>query len=442
MSQHGRKPGITGDGLERGRNGAYYPTGITNRRNVEATSPWAPKSDNACPDCVAEMGYKRREQLQAAIRPEKSREPSPAYSAATTAQTRDFGSPLIHVPEIIPSEVVAPAPKPSRWLPGWLHGSEHASPFRHDDSTIIQHLNALSPKSTSNEDLITTEDLGDGLDAAIFERHGRLERVVLNRRLGETSTAETLLRLSKNLFAVAQALQNQLEPPSSQKLPVIEVEKPVAFRSNSGSDIRKAPNPYHHAPSEPRSLHYAQWHAAKKSDNQAHVQIASAVHIPTITVENHHPSSPRLIATPDLTPSLRSTPAHGANSDVPLSTPSIPLQHFATNLTSPLQFGPLQNVSTDIRKHPNPYHHAPPEPRSLAFAQWADKGVQAMQQKLKEAAEMEEQKMQEVQQMVKDGFRVERRATLKQAAEWEKQFRRQQASGSAKAGKGIWGIFT
>ena len=78
---------------------------------------------------------------------------------------------------------------------------------------------ALSSRSTDNagesdyidshanaDSLVMSSDLGEGLDAVVLERGGRLERVVMNLRKG-TPTVAALQRLSRELWQVADALQ-------------------------------------------------------------------------------------------------------------------------------------------------------------------------------------------------------------------------------------------
>ncbi len=147
--------------LAKSRSGIYMPTGISQMRQMEATSPWAGPTkclatsadlkDEVCPDCANELRIKRREMMQAS------------------------------------SETV--------WRPAEL--SRNVSQ---------RTLRGISEEAHGDEqDLVISKDLGDGLNAVIFEQEGDLRRVVLNARHGRP-TAETMQRLSKELAQVSDEL--------------------------------------------------------------------------------------------------------------------------------------------------------------------------------------------------------------------------------------------
>ncbi|KXL46372.1 hypothetical protein M433DRAFT_160894 [Acidomyces richmondensis BFW] len=152
--RHGRKPRrpepstSIRDFEKACRSGAYLPTGMTVRRQVEVTSPWAfppttkmmrdggvakpafffadshlaplrPDDVHAsCPDCVAELGYKRREAMQTVIRPpitdaQAVRVAAPTVSVgfpAPKSSERVVGPspPLIASPDLTPSLLPSP----------------------------------------------------------------------------------------------------------------------------------------------------------------------------------------------------------------------------------------------------------------------------------------------------------------------------------------------
>lgn len=312
--RHGRKPAPqksaarpTTDMVERGRSGAYVPTGMTVRRQVEATSQWAvtsrtltkPQGNDACPDCVAELGIRRREAIQTVMR-------------STDA-----------------SEHLSTPTRPT--------------PFRMSTDSTTQYphrLHDISNSSTDNtgDDLVMVQDLGEGLDAAIFERGGELERLIMNSRLARP-TVDVMQKLSKELLAVSNrlAFASRTAAPTpvqtmqhraaifdalpttpinipSIKMPAISLPLIKLPSTADVPAIGSNPSPYHHAPAEPRDLHVAKWAAQSKS---------------------------------------------------PPSTAAAP--HIALN--------------------PSPYNHAPAEPRDLNVAQWADKKAQEMRKALKKMRE-------------------------------------------------------
>lgn len=64
-----------------------------------------------------------------------------------------------------------------------------------------------SPSRDDGNGLIVAQDLGDGLDAMIMERGGRLERVVVNLRKS-VSMVEMMAKLAQELVSVSTALAN------------------------------------------------------------------------------------------------------------------------------------------------------------------------------------------------------------------------------------------
>ena len=187
--RHGRKrrPAGTRDMVEKGRGGAYIPTGLTERRQMEATSPWAILSSkglmtrtgeanagaggaDTCPDCVAELNIKRRELLQQGSEGTVKRPVmDPREQTTTSSMLRE------------------PAATPKR-------EKGFASPGFSSDSN-----------ASESEGLVTTADLGDGLDAVVVEHKGTLRRVLTNARHGKP-TVETMHRLSRDLARVSHAI--------------------------------------------------------------------------------------------------------------------------------------------------------------------------------------------------------------------------------------------
>ena len=179
--RHGRKvqSARTKD-MIKSRSGTYHPTGLTQRRQMEATSPWivphrtltgpdASKSSagsDACPDCVTELNIKRRELLN--------------DSVATVKRPVDLSRTTLS------SAFAAPTTSP-----------------KHQRVTSTE-VSVITEES-EDENLITVKDLGEGLDAIIVEHKGDLRRIVVNNRHG-MPTVDTLQRLSRELAKVSDSI--------------------------------------------------------------------------------------------------------------------------------------------------------------------------------------------------------------------------------------------
>ena len=183
--QHGplmKQPTGTRDMLAKSRSGAYIPTGLNTRRQMEATSPWVVPSksltrtvpssssqgsgSDPCPDCLTELNIKRREW----------------YGSTDTVKTPTHH----HAPPTTSSMATQPS----------------ASTNQHS-----LHSRGMSNLSSEDEDkdLVTSKDLGDRFDAIIMEHRGELRRVVLNARHGK-ATMETMQRLSRELANVSNSI--------------------------------------------------------------------------------------------------------------------------------------------------------------------------------------------------------------------------------------------
>ncbi|EME87701.1 uncharacterized protein MYCFIDRAFT_75544 [Pseudocercospora fijiensis CIRAD86] len=214
------------------------PQDFSSKRDFFEKGRNAPKHNDACPDCVAELGIRRREITQAA----------PAEIALSFRRSNSkleqerllFGS-------ISPEPIIKPQPK--EVFPHFGRDepietvAKQMSPRNSPDTTVATSLevhplvsessdsddadesprnvhfrNPVSPASNDEghelnyEDdgddggaLITTSDLGDGLDAVILERGGRLERIIMNERNG-TPTTKTIARISRELYQISTSL--------------------------------------------------------------------------------------------------------------------------------------------------------------------------------------------------------------------------------------------
>ncbi|KAK4900290.1 hypothetical protein LTR27_002514 [Elasticomyces elasticus] len=137
--------------------------------------------------------------------------------------------------------------------------------------TVMRPVDAL-------DDLVITQDLGDGVDAAIFESKGEIERIIINARLGK-STTEVLMKLSEDMLSISQALAGAGAGPTVSTSVTTRQEKTVVFDTVAGHKrkysvtellelidrameaepasavlppIALHPSPYHHAPEAPR----------------------------------------------------------------------------------------------------------------------------------------------------------------------------------------------
>lgn len=187
--RHGRKrplpstvkqPAGARDMMAKSRSGAYIPTGLTKRRQMEATSPWvvpsnsltktdATKPDDgsdACPDCVAELSIKRRELNYGSI--ETIKRPTDHIAQITTKPAVD----------------------------GSISSMKRADLPSTEDSNMYE---------SEDDGLVGSRDLGEGLDAIIVENKGELRRVVVNARKGQP-TIETMQRLSQELAKVSNSI--------------------------------------------------------------------------------------------------------------------------------------------------------------------------------------------------------------------------------------------
>ena len=216
--RHGRKsghrknkhlPSSTREIMEKGRNGAYAPMGLLQRRQMDATSPWLvrhrvkdltetedcdskPITQEACPDCVGELGIRKREMMQAAD-----------GSAVTVMRPSEGGNhddlPLVDSVGEIPAATIDQYNSPTSAYPSTSMGSHHVA----------------SKNRQSSRQCVKTFDLGETLDAVILERGGHLEYLVTNARHG-SPTFDTMARLSRELTQASQAVATAAANTSSR----------------------------------------------------------------------------------------------------------------------------------------------------------------------------------------------------------------------------------
>lgn len=401
--RHGRKRASkpTTDGLARGRTGAYYPTGLSERRQYEATSLYvampgligAAGPTDACPDCRQELSIRRREAMQTVMRP----------MDRVTLVSR-------------------PSPEPEQ--------------ARSLNAAVMSVSATRDPHRSKQRGLVALEDLGDGLNAAVYQHAGRLDRVIIDKSMSRP-VAETLQILSNDLMAVAHALsvasierrqaangrtRGERAAPIVARSPEPEIKYSVeelmgvvdeaaaamsSRRGDNGSGSSPVPTrqqvrqrlarPHQDtksaastAPAPPKTTQHrataAQDAAAPTSTKVTSTSIPTILtrkpSIPTSPTVSKPPPcpattqepSPKLFATPHLPISADTTPVQDTSA-VAAKSPSafdtfptsiLPLERPASQATDPLPA---------ICSNPTPYHHAPREPANLLVAAWADKGV-------------------------------------------------------------------
>ncbi|KAK0271839.1 hypothetical protein LTR35_013315 [Friedmanniomyces endolithicus] len=450
--RHGRKSELraTNDMQDKGRTGAYHPTGFTVRQQTEATSPWSIASlthkqglAEPCPDCRAELGIRRREAMQTVMRP---------------ADVRAGGHVVESVLETaVPAEKIAPRQREKSRQPRSTRETSNGEP--HDE-------------------LVVTRDLGDGLDAAVLARGGELERVIINTQLTR-STRDTLSKLSRDLVSVSQALAVASDGSSvtaandsqqgrtvvfntpsrgrrrrysvSELLDLVdhavdtmhdpeqdeevsepadrgfvssgvykenELQKAAGDQKKPGTNFDAAVTRHPISTSRPDAKQEpaktARFAASTPTTTKPNV-VSSAIGVPTSSSVAHPPT--KVLATPDdtgrtpevtkpsaVSSNLFTSPASTiASAAKPVAQQASPIIATITNpfaaITDPLTTAAENLTSTVVQTatsllppialNPQPYHHAPATPRSLNVGQWAEKRVQETQQAARKAVERE-----------------------------------------------------
>ncbi|KAF2484133.1 hypothetical protein BDY17DRAFT_295034 [Neohortaea acidophila] len=178
--RHGRRAhqqvaGGARDMLDKSRSGAYIPTGLPARRQMEATSPWvvadrsltSTAGSDACPDCVTELRIKRRE-----------------INGPNLEDGRRLGERGTQ-----------------------MYGSGvPSSPSPNVQSSETTSTRTAGFSGGSNEDgLIVTRRLKDDLDAIVVEQGGELRHIIISSAL-HYPISTTLHRLSRELANVSASM--------------------------------------------------------------------------------------------------------------------------------------------------------------------------------------------------------------------------------------------
>ncbi|RMY17110.1 hypothetical protein D0866_13560 [Hortaea werneckii] len=360
--------------VEQSRSGAYVPTGMKTRRQVEATSQWAvgskpsrEKGSDACPDCVAELGIRRREAMQTVMRPiEGSRD----VSTTEEAVTAEPQSPLI-APRALQtghSSMLLGA-----WGPCRRDASGHALPPSQQPTPLANtvcpspRLRDISNSSADDfGDLIISQDLGNGLDAAVLERKGELESVIVNSRLGRP-TVEVLQRLSRELLMASHQLA--FAGSDSKALAVQTTHQRSAIFSTSAPRRQE-----HHSVSELMGLIDNAIH----NITPRHVEELTTLVDPFTTPYSRAPHAPRNLenaywqATPAIqfpdTEEFRQFAANPVTSNLDSIAEAVGrLQPAVAKTSTPYSHTANRRTGMEIPLPlpPSTYSRAPPAPRHL-----------------------------------------------------------------------------
>ncbi|GAB1739476.1 hypothetical protein NU219Hw_g4432t1 [Hortaea werneckii] len=361
--------------VEQSRSGVYVPTGMKIRRQVEATSPWAvsnkssrEKGSDACPDCAAELVIRRREAMQTVMRPiDGSRE----MSTTGEAVTAEPQSPPLIAPRAL--HTGHPSNMLSAWAP-WRRGAGgHALPPLQQPTPVANTV-CPSPRARdiSNSsaddfsDLVISQDLGDGLDAAIFEQKGELQSVIVNSRFGRP-TIEVLQRLSRELLMVSHQLaftgsdsKALVVQTAQQRSAIFSTSVPRKQDHHSVSELmglidnaihnitprhveevtaltNPFTTPYTRAPHAPRNLENAYW------------QVTSSIQFPDTEVFRQFAANPVISNLDSIAEAVeRVQPA--------VAKTSTPYSHTANRRTG---------MEVPLPLPPSTYSRAPPAPRHL-----------------------------------------------------------------------------
>ncbi|KAI7655833.1 hypothetical protein KC319_g9889, partial [Hortaea werneckii] len=360
--------------VEQSRSGAYVPTGMKTRRQVEATSQWAvssksgrEKASDACPDCVAELGIRRREAMQTVMRPIEDSRELPTTDQTTAAEPQ---SPLI-APRAL--HTGHSSNMLSAWVPWRRDASGHTLPPSQQPTPLTNagcpspRLRDISNSSADNaSELVISRDLGDGMDAVVFQQKGELESVIINSKAGKPAV-EVLQRLSRELLMVSHELAFADSDPKA--LVVQATQQRSAIFSTSTSHRKN-----HHSVSELMSLIDNAIH----SITPRHVEELTTLVNPFATPYSRAPHAPRNlgIAHWQVTPSIqfpdtqefRQFAANPVTSNLDsiaeamgreqpaVAKASAPYSHTANRRTG---------MEIPLPLPPSTYSRAPPAPRHL-----------------------------------------------------------------------------
>ena len=381
--RHGRKPAPR-DMVERSRNGAYVPTGMMTRRQVEATSPWATantskqvKGSDVCPDCAAELSMWRREAMQTVMRPIDG---SQGYFSDRSDLAPPPQSPLLAPMAMRPA--VSPGATLSSWLPCRRDASGHAMPSSQQPTplgrlpeTNLRSLDRLGDISNSScedtGDLVVSQNLGHRLDAAIFAQHGELERVIVNSRLGRP-TVDLLQQLSRELSSVAHELSFAgsdskvvLAPTTHHRAAVFTTSPSPARQQHSVADLMslidnaiETLRPCHQSPPGvavvPFPVKYNRAPQAPRNLENAHWQIVPAVQYPDDDDFRAFAAKPMVSTVSAIAEAVRQTQPAVAKAAAPYT--------HAADMRTGMEFR--------IQLPPSLYSRAPPAPRNLQHVEW------------------------------------------------------------------------
>ncbi|KAK5162975.1 uncharacterized protein LTR77_011030 [Saxophila tyrrhenica] len=426
--------------LARDRSGIYHPTGISQMRQMEATSPWAGPTryimtaadarDKVCPDCMNELRIKRRELMQST--PRTVSRPGDLSRMISTQTLRgisedvhgnkqglvlskDLGDGLnaviVEHKDLKDHTLILDAPprehdirKPS--VPELLDMIDEAANeiHLHAGQAAERYISRPSFAQMTRNSLLGETDFDAVLAynapsaQALVERQGIDDHYrALHDRLAEASRRPSVKRVDATAVVARVAATRQPAaqaepapvPPRSQPKPTsasrpspprIITTRPTLPQVTKFADVSPRQTP----PPEHPSIHHAPELSPTPTSNGTAFQTGSSTRHGTFSFLNPWSRN----ATPT-TPTAHPSPAptHPPTTPSPTPTPSPPPTH--TGRVRPADESPPSTTPQPISSAANPYHHAPHTPPDLPHAAYSDPKVKEQQQIIRAAMRME-----------------------------------------------------
>ncbi|RMY61102.1 hypothetical protein D0863_11389 [Hortaea werneckii] len=316
---------------------------------------------------MGELGIRRREAMQTVMRPIEG---SPEVSTTGDASTGEPQSPLI-APRAL--HAGHSSNTLSAWVPWRRDAGGHALPPSQQPTPLANTVcSSPRPRDISNSsaddtrEIVKSRDLGDGLDAAVFEQKGELESVIVNSRVGKPAV-EVLQRLSRELLMVSHELAFADSDPKAlvvqttqQRSAIFSTSAPRRKNHHPVSDLMGLIDnaihnitprhveelttlanpfaaPYSRAPHAPRNLGIAHW------------QVTPSIQFPDMEEFRRFAANP-------VTSNLDSIAEAAGRVQPAIAKTLAPYSHSANRRTS---------MEIPLPLPPSTYSRAPPAPRHL-----------------------------------------------------------------------------
>ncbi|KAI7285112.1 hypothetical protein KC345_g1951 [Hortaea werneckii] len=261
----------------------------------------------------------------------------------------------------------------SAWVPWRRDASGHALPPSQQTTPLANtvcsspRLRDISNSSADNtREPVISRDLGDGLDAVVFEQKGELKSVIINSRVGKPAV-EVLQRLSRELLMVSHELAFAGSDPKApvvqstqQRSAIFSTSAPRSKNHHSVSDLmglidnaihnitprhveelttlaNSFATPYSRAPHAPRNLGIAHW------------QVNPTIQFPDMEEFRQFAANP-------VTSNLDSIAEAAGRVQPSVAKTSAPYSHAANRRTG---------MEIPLPLPPSTYSRAPPAPRHL-----------------------------------------------------------------------------